>query len=259
MLQRMKMRLKVASIPALLATVAIGAGPLIASSHPQRAHATRHHARIGHSVQARALTAVRLGNPNAKRTALIVGQIHGDEPVGREVIRALRHLHRGFHRVAIWTVLTVNPDGNRLDTRKNAHGVDLNRNFSYHWSNAQPPSSGYYGGPSPFSEPESRAVRRLAKRIRPNLTIWYHQPWNAVLACGGGHRIESRYAEIADMRVLCRGARGSRASRLAGRSTTSAAPRSSSSSPRARSRARPRSATPGPPPTWPRGARIRPC
>jgi len=201
----MRLRLKVAPTTALLAIGAVGAGPLIASSHPQRANGSRHHATFGRSVQGRHLTAVRLGNPEAKRTALVVGQIHGDEPAGRDVVRALRHLHRGFANVAIWTVLTVNPDGNRLGTRKNARGVDLNRNFSYRWSGAQPPSSGYYGGPSPFSEPESRAVRRLVKRIRPNLTIWYHQPWNAVLACGRGHPIESRYAAIAGMRILCRG------------------------------------------------------
>jgi hypothetical protein len=92
-----------------------------------------------------------------------------------------------------------------MDTRKNAHGVDLNRNFSVGWSGSEPPSSGYYGGPHPFSEPESRAVRRLARRIHPNVSIWFHQPWNAVLACGHHHRLESRFAKIARMRTECRG------------------------------------------------------
>jgi protein MpaA len=136
---------------------------------------------------------------------LVVGEIHGNEPAGRDVVRALRHLGRGFRRVAVWTVLTVNPDGHRADVRGNAHGVDLNRNFSYRWSGSEPPGSGYYAGPSPFSEPESRAVRRLVRRIEPDLTVWFHQPWDAVLACGSHHRVESRFAQIAGMGVECRG------------------------------------------------------
>ena len=95
--------------------------------------------RFGHSVQGRPLRAVRMGKPHARRTALVVGQIHGDEPVGREVIHALRHLDRGFKHAEVWTVLTVNPDGNRAGVRGNAHGVDINRNFSYHWSETEPP------------------------------------------------------------------------------------------------------------------------
>jgi protein MpaA len=185
--------------------VTLGAATLLADPTHDQSPSNRLHVTFGHSVDGRRLVAVRLGNPNAKRTALIVGQIHGDEPAGRRVIQALRELDRPFAGVAVWTVLTVNPDGNRMDTRKNAHGVDLNRNFSVGWSGSDPPSSGYYGGPHRFSEPESRAVRRLARRIHPNVSIWFHQPWNAVLACGHHHRLESRFAQIARMRTECRG------------------------------------------------------
>lgn len=190
---------------AVLAALVVASPTLAADRVRGSASGGRHRLRFGHSVRGRPLVAVRQGDASARRTVLVVGQIHGNEPAGRDVIRALRHLHRDFGRVAVWTVIGVNPDGNRLGTRKNADGVDLNRNFSYRWSHAEPPSSGYYGGPEPFSEPETRAVRRLANRIHPDLTIWYHQPWNGVLACGGGHPIESRYAQVARMRVLCRG------------------------------------------------------
>lgn len=192
-------------LAASAATAALGAAALLADSnrHPPTSH--RLHKVFGHSVDGRRLIAVRLGNPDAKRTALVVGQIHGDEPAGQKVIQALRLLERPFRDVAIWTVLSVNPDGNRLNTRKNARGVDLNRNFSYRWSGAEPPSSGYYGGPHPFSEPESRAVRRLVRRIDPNVSIWFHQPWDAVLACGRNHALESTFARIAHIRTECRG------------------------------------------------------
>ncbi len=196
----------VSTILAVLgAASALGGTTLLAASKHHEPSNSRLHKTFGHSVEGRRLVAVRLGNPAAKRTALVVGQIHGDEPAGRRVVQALRRLNRPFANVALWTVLSVNPDGNRLDARKNAHGVDLNRNFSVGWSRSQPPSSGYYPGPHPFSEPETRAVRRLARLIKPNISIWFHQPWDAVLACGRHHRFESRFAHIARMRTECRG------------------------------------------------------
>ena len=163
---------------------------------------------FGRSVRGRPLVATEAGNPGAMRTALVVGQIHGDEPAGRKVVELLRHRRHGLGGVDLWTVKTVNPDGNRLDTRQNAHGVDLNRNFSYRWASVEPPGSRYYQGPHPFSEPESRAVRRLVRRIRPDVSIWYHQPWGAVLRdpCHGANRIQRRYARIARMPLSCRGA-----------------------------------------------------
>jgi N-acetylmuramoyl-L-alanine amidase len=159
--------------------------------------------RFGRSVDGRPLIAEESGNPDAKRTALVVGQIHGNEPAGRSVVRLLRRRH-GIHGVDLWTVKTVNPDGNRLDTRQNAHGVDLNRNFPLRWSRSSP-SSSFYGGPHPFSEPESRAVRRLVERIHPDVSIWYHQPWDAVLSCHRHDRILRRYAHVAGMAVACKG------------------------------------------------------
>jgi murein peptide amidase A len=161
---------------------------------------------FGHSVKGMPLRAVRLGDPAARRTALVVGVIHGNERAGLGVIHELRRRFEDVDGVDLWTVKAVNPDGAARDTRQNAHGVDLNRNFSYHWEPA-PRSSAEYPGPHPFSEPESRAAARLIKRIRPNLTIWYHQPWGAVLLpCYGKARVEKRYARIADFpKQRCRG------------------------------------------------------
>jgi hypothetical protein len=164
---------------------------------------------FGHSVQGVKLRAIRLGNPDATRKALVVGSIHGDEREGHEIVRRLRRSHRDTRGVQLWVVKTVNPDGVDSGSRKNARGVDLNRNFSYRWRANAPPSSGYYPGPHPFSEPETRAVRRLARRLKPKVTIWYHQPWGQVLLpCHGRARLRKRYARIARMPVKrCRGQR----------------------------------------------------
>lgn len=162
---------------------------------------------FGRSVEGRALEAVRIGERGAKRRAIVVGEVHGDEPEGREIVKRLRRRYAGIGGVRVWTIISINPDGHATDTRKNARGVDLNRNFSVDWSGAEPPSSGYYAGPRPFSEPESRAFARLARRVRPDVTIYYHQPWNAVLRpCSGPAPVQRRYARIARMDTSCRGA-----------------------------------------------------
>lgn len=162
---------------------------------------------FGHSQQGRALIARRLGEHAGARKVLVVGIIHGDEAAGGQVIRALRREHADVRGVDLWTVAAINPDGRDAGTRTNARGVDLNRNFSYRWSGPEPRGSGYYAGPHPFSEPESRALRGLIRRVRPDLTIYYHQPWGQVLApCHGDARLERRYSEISGVAFRrCRG------------------------------------------------------
>jgi hypothetical protein len=171
------------------------------------ASAEVHRMDFGHSVHGAKLVATRIGDPDAKRTGLVVGSIHGDETEGHEIVHILRHRYRDAQHVKLWVVRTVNPDGVAANTRTNARGVDLNRNFAYRWKGGVPTSSDYYPGPHPFSEPETRAVKRLVKHIRPNVTIWYHQPWGQVLLpCHGPAGVQKRYAEIADWPIKrCRG------------------------------------------------------
>jgi protein MpaA len=165
-------------------------------------------AQFGESVRGETLRAQRLGERDAARKTLVVGSIHGDEPQGHDVIEELRRRADRIAGVELWSVRTVNPDGAKAGTRRNARGVDLNRNFPYRWRGGVPPSSGYYPGPHELSEPESRAVVRLIKRIEPAVTIWYHQPWGAVLIpCRGPAPIEKRYSRISRLPTdRCRGA-----------------------------------------------------
>jgi protein MpaA len=153
---------------------------------------------FGASVDGRQISVKRAGAPDAAVRVLVIGQIHGDEPAGLKVVRALRKLDppRG---VAVWSIRSVNPDGAARGIRQNARGVDLNRNFARGWQLSSP-GYRYYGGPRPFSEPESRAVRDLVKRIRPRLTIWYHQPFGlATYSKGADRRLIRRYARMVDM------------------------------------------------------------
>jgi len=46
----------------------------------------------------------------------------------------------------------------------------------------------------------------FVRRLRPDLSIWYHQPWGAVLACHGSPQVALEYARLVGMRTSCRGA-----------------------------------------------------
>jgi protein MpaA len=143
---------------------------------------------VGHSVVGRRIVARRVGDRDAPRKALVVGNIHGDEPEGLRVTRAIRAMG-GIRGVDLWLIDSVNPDGLAARARGNRHGVDLNRNFGRGWRRTGRPGSRYYAGPRAFSEPESRAVRDFVRRLHPAVTVWYHQPYGyAIAPPGGGDR-----------------------------------------------------------------------
>ena len=152
---------------------------------------------VGHSVRGRVIVAYERGDPSAPVT-LVVGVIHGSEPAGLAVIRRLRTMPLPAH-VHLWLVPTVNPDGLAAGTRQNAHGVDLNRNWPTDWKHNGVPWDGYYSGPRPMSEPENRAMRAFILRVRPALTIWYHQPLDEVYGSDPHAAVLKRYARLSGL------------------------------------------------------------
>lgn len=116
----------------------------------------------------------------------------------------------------IWLIPLVNPDGhsavmndishyyrkNGRDLNNNGilyeyscndwwtcstEGIDLNRNYDWHWSagGQSESTSYYYRGASAGSESENQAVTGLLNRIKPQLSITYHSygeivfyPWD---------------------------------------------------------------------------------
>jgi protein MpaA len=153
---------------------------------------------IGHSVRGRPLAAVELGDPAGARRVLVVGCIHGNECAGEAVTRRLRTLSPPAG-VDLWVVDDLNPDGHAAGTRQNAHGVDLNRNFPFRWRQLGAPGSGQYAGPHALSEPESRIAHELILRLRPRLTLWFHQPLGVTDRSGGDVRVERRFAKLSGL------------------------------------------------------------
>jgi protein MpaA len=162
---------------------------------------------LGHSVDGRPLVARVVGDRSAPVRILVVGCIHGDEPAGEAVTRALRRA-AAPSSAALWLVDEFNPDGCRRGTRQNARGVDLNRNAPWRWRRLDRPGGTYYSGTRPLSEPESRAINLLVTRIRPTVSIWYHQHARLVDSSSGGSRVlEQRYARTVGLPLRAYGLR----------------------------------------------------
>ncbi len=130
---------------------------------------------IGHTVAGRPIRAWRLGEPGKKRVVL-VATMHGNERASRLILQTLRD-GRPIRGIDLWVVPLYNPDGFARNTRRNAHRVDLNRNFPYSWVDLD---GTYESGPRPASEPETKTFMAFFREIRPSRVVSFHQPLNGV-------------------------------------------------------------------------------
>ncbi|WP_148613718.1 M14 family zinc carboxypeptidase [Nocardioides rubriscoriae] len=166
--------------PLLLVLLAAGlvvpAGPVpVAAAREPAAFEQRV---LGRSVSGRPIVAYHLGDPDQPgvETVVLFATMHGNEPAPR---RALRALVDGPTVVGLdlWVVPVYNPDGLAAGSRRNARGVDLNRNFPYAWADLD---GSYESGSGPASEPETRAVMRFLRRVDPDWVLSFHQPLHGV-------------------------------------------------------------------------------
>ena len=132
---------------------------------------------LGRSVLNRDLSLTSIGYDAGSLAVVVVGAIQGDQPATRQLVDAVAdHFEADPSavpaNVRFYFVPLLNPDGLASGSRFNAREVDLNRNWgSSDWvANAAVP--GYpsgkpgAGGSSPFSEPETLALRNLLEMLR---------------------------------------------------------------------------------------------
>ncbi|HUU93912.1 MAG TPA: M14 family zinc carboxypeptidase, partial [Phycisphaerae bacterium] len=131
---------------------------------------------VGRSVEGEPLTLHLFGT--GPHPTLVIGGIHGDEPTGADVAERLVALLRAFPDARGGATVAVlpraNPDGLARRTRKNANGVDLNRNLPAANWRQRSPGRWDYGGPKPASEPETRAILRTIEMLRPARIVAIH-------------------------------------------------------------------------------------
>ncbi|MUN40760.1 zinc carboxypeptidase [Actinomadura sp. NEAU-AAG5] len=183
----------------------------VAADHPSIAKAVD----LGTSVQGKPITAVRVSKgvatlkDHTRPVVVYQGTQHAREWITPEMVRRLLHHYvEGYGKdpeltkivdtTELWFLPVVNVDGYDLTFtdgfrlwRKNARdnngdgkittgdGIDLNRNFSYHWGydnegSSPQPTSETFRGPSAASEPETRAQTGLYERVRPTYLVNYH-------------------------------------------------------------------------------------
>jgi|GEM_PF-144310 len=123
---------------------------------------------IGRSVQGRELYAIgfssgKFGKDASKIRVLIFAQQHGNEQSGKEGALLLtaellkperRHL---FDRIDLALIPQVNPDGAEVNRRRNANGLDLNRNHVI------------------LTEPETRSLHGFFDRYLFEVTMDVHE------------------------------------------------------------------------------------
>ena len=158
-----------------VALLAGSAAPAYAVRAPDERPAVVQQVVIGKSVQGRPIKAFRLGE-RGKTKVLLIATMHGDEGATRQILQSLRD-RRPIHGLNLWVVPVYNPDGLARGSRKNAHDVDLNRNFPYHWADLD---GSYESGPRPASEPETRAMMRFLADVKPDYVLSFHQPLHGV-------------------------------------------------------------------------------
>ncbi len=92
----------------------------------------------GKSVQGREINCISVGN--GKMKILVWSQMHGDEPTGTMAIFDLLNFFKAdddqndlrnmiLHNCTLHFIPMLNPDGAELYQRRNAQGIDINRDF----------------------------------------------------------------------------------------------------------------------------------
>ncbi len=169
---------------------------------------------IGESLEGRNLYAIKISDnvsqDENEAEVLFTGCQHAREWISVEVPYLLgKYLLENYatnsevrslvEASEIWIVPLSNPDGieysihfyrywrkNRRDNGDGSYGVDINRNYGYQWgfdNNGSSPNtySDVYRGASPFSEPETQAIRDLFAQRNFKAMVSYHSYSQVIL------------------------------------------------------------------------------
>jgi protein MpaA len=168
---------------------------------------------IGTSVQGRPMTAYKFGT--GASMVLYIGAMEGNEQNASQLLSQwIPDVDANPGKIPSYRTLviipTINPDGYAADTRLNAAGIDLNRNFpANNWQTqvTEPLANTVVtddGGPHPLSAPESQALAAYYTANKPRLAITEHSHGGIVEANDAGDSIAlgTQYASLADYKAI---------------------------------------------------------
>ena len=133
---------------------------------------------------------------------LFLGAHHGNEIEGvwllDEIVKSWNANFKYGYGAIVWP--QINPDGVAAGNRLNAKGVDLNRNLpSKDWT-AEILNPKYPPGPSPASEPETKALVKLIADKKPRAILTVHSFSNYQININGPEPVTA-WADR--LKVLC--------------------------------------------------------
>lgn len=139
---------------------------------------------VGKTVENRSIILFRIGNPDGGKV-FFDGGMHGEESLGGEVLYAYAKwlvssnsslANRILTRTCTLLVPALDADEYNI-VRTNANHVDLNRNFAtdFERGGSSDPTSWYYRGPAPLSEPESQTIIRMLQTYKPKFYVNMHR------------------------------------------------------------------------------------
>ncbi|OQX10052.1 MAG: hypothetical protein BWK80_46160 [Desulfobacteraceae bacterium IS3] len=159
----------------------------------------------GFSVEGRSIEYFEIGD--GEDVTVIIAAIHGNEQAGmliaKRLIRYLQDQPQLLKNRKVVILPEANPDGTAVNTRCNARGVDLNRNFF-----TENRINNDLFGMAAFSEPETRVIDQILREYVPDRIISIHEPLACVDYDGpGGEELAAYMADYCRLPLKKLGAR----------------------------------------------------
>jgi len=133
---------------------------------------------------------------NGQKTILVIGCMHGDEPQGKYIIEEfLDKISLDELKNKLLFIPVLNEYGYENNTRQNANGVDLNRNFpTKNWEKTE--KNEYYGGETPASEEETQFLIDIINEHKPDAILTLHAPYEIVNYDGAAKVLAEKISEL---------------------------------------------------------------
>lgn len=140
--------------------------------------------KFGNSINGLPIMGYHFGTSGPK--VLILGGVHGDEVEGVTCALGLLNsfVNAFTYKLDLTLVPKFNIDGVLNKQRKNANGVDLNRNLPTNDWTSKVAKESYYPGTAANSESENQALVEWINKEKPRLIISLHS-WKPLLNTNG--------------------------------------------------------------------------